>query len=171
MNALDYALQYAKQGWAVFPLHSVIDGCCSCKKADCGSPGKHPRALGGSKNATKNLEKIRAWWSQEPLPNIGIATGSKSGLLVIDVDLGAEKEGEESIQSLEDEVGPLPRNIIVLTGGGGYHIYLRMPELPIPSSAGKLGKNLDVRAYGGYVVAPPSSHISGFNYEWSVTYD
>ncbi len=171
MTTLEYALQYARQGWAVFPLHAVIDERCTCGKEDCSSPGKHPLANGGFKNATKDLETIRRWWGQEPCPNIGIATGSISGLLIVDVDLGPEKEGEASLQSLEDEVGPLPQNMIVLTGGGGYHIYLRMPDQPIPSSAGKLGKNLDVRADGGYVVAPPSSHISGFNYEWSVSYD
>ncbi len=171
MTTLEYALQYARQGWAVFPLHAVIEGRCTCGKLDCKSPGKHPITPKGFKDATKDPETIRYWWSHEPFHNIGIATGSVSGLIVVDVDLGPEKEGEASMQALEDEVGPLPRNVVVLTGGGGYHIYLRMPDQPVRNSAGTLGKNLDVRANGGYVVAPPSSHISGFNYEWSVSYD
>ncbi|SFF27658.1 Bifunctional DNA primase/polymerase, N-terminal [Sulfitobacter brevis] len=168
-DTLEYALRYASQGWAVFPVHGIVEGCCTCGQRDCTSPGKHPVLPGGFKIASKEPKKIRQWWSVEPRHNIAIATGTVSGLLVVDVDLGPKKEGEASLRGLEDEVGPLPRNVVVLTGGGGFHIYLQMPNQPIRSSAGKIGVNLDVRADGGYVVAPPSTHISGFNYEWSVS--
>ncbi|MFG6599097.1 MULTISPECIES: bifunctional DNA primase/polymerase [unclassified Sulfitobacter] len=168
-TTLEYALRYASQGWAVFPVHGIVEGRCTCGKLDCTSPGKHPILPGGFKVASKDPETIQHWWSHDSLHNIAIATGTVSGLLVVDVDLGPEKEGEASLRALEDEVGPLPRTVVVLTGGGGFHIYLQMPDQPIRGSVGKIGTNLDVRADGGYVVAPPSSHISGFNYEWSVS--
>src|SRR5262249_7331803 len=44
----------------------------------------------------------------------------------------------------------------------------KMPDASIRNSAGKLGPGLDIRATGGYVLAPPSVHPSGRRYEWSV---
>jgi hypothetical protein len=37
------------------------------------------------------------------------------------------------------------------------------------NSTGRLGQGLDIRAAGGYVVAPPSHHASGHRYEWANT--
>ena len=34
-----------------------------------------------------------------------------------------------------------------------------------------LGPGVDIRARGGYIVAPPSKHISGRSYVWSVDHD
>ncbi len=50
------ALQYAKSGLLVFPLHAVKDGKCTCGKSDCSSPAKHPRTIHGLTQASKNLE-------------------------------------------------------------------------------------------------------------------
>ena len=43
------ALRYARSGFQVFPLHAVKDGRCTCAKADCKSPAKHPRTVQGLK--------------------------------------------------------------------------------------------------------------------------
>jgi hypothetical protein len=71
------ALEYARRGWRVLPLHSVIDGVCSCGDKECGSPGKHPLTRNGSKDATVDEETIRRWWTEAPEANVGIATGPK----------------------------------------------------------------------------------------------
>ncbi len=94
------ALAYALRGWAVFPLHSIIDGKCSCGKA-CGSHGKHPRTPNGLKDATVIEETISRWWQRWPGANIGLLTGARSGFWVLDVDAGADKPGEER----PDQVG------------------------------------------------------------------
>ena len=94
----------------------------------------------------------------------GVATGN---VIVLDVD--PRHGGDHSLRQLEDRHGPLPLTWRAFTGGGGEHVYFRAPEgVEIRNNAGRLGPGLDVRGVGGYVVAPPSIHISGNQYVWNV---
>lgn len=128
--------------------------------------GKTPKTGGGFKDATLNPKIVQDWWTKWPQANIGIATGSVSGVWVLDID---GDEGELSLKALEQKYGALPQSVEAITGGGGRHIYFAMPASGIiPCSASKLAKGVDVRGDGGYVVAPPSIHPSGKRYEWSV---
>lgn len=156
------ALHYAKQGYQVIPLHTPLkDGSCSCGKRGCGSVGKHPRTPQGLKDASTDPAQINQWWTYWPDANIGIVTGVKSGIIVIDVDEG----GDETLQRLQDHHGPLPKTVTALTGGGGKHIYFKHPG-PKTGNRTKFAPSLDVRGDGGYVVAPPSLHKSGGQYRW-----
>ena len=86
-SRLDAALDYASRGWAVIPLHHPTTARpCSCGRADCDSPGKHPRTDHGVKDATTDETAIRRWWGQDPAANVGIATGAVSGIAVVDID-------------------------------------------------------------------------------------
>ncbi len=153
------ALWYAVRGLPVFPLHSVDgQGRCSCNGKPGCKPGKHPRIPNGHVGATTDPGRIRRWWSRWPEANIGIPTGERSGLLVLDIDA----HGFTSLDALEEEHGPLPETLTVRTGGGGMHVYLKYPAgSGIRNSAGKVGLGLDVRGEGGYVVAPPSRTDKG----------
>lgn len=168
-NLITAALQYRIKGWPVIPLHGVKDGVCTCDKgASCSSPGKHPRTKQGVKDATTDTEIVAKWWTKWPDANIGIATGTTSGLLVLDVD--PRHGGDDSLDALVDQHGPLPDTVGSMTGGGGWHTYFEYTGAePIRNSAGKLGPGLDIKSVGGYVVAPPSRHISGGNYEWELS--
>ncbi len=90
-------------------------------------------------------------------------TGQESGLVVLDIDAGA---GDESAHRLQAQHGALPDTPIALTGGGGFHVLLHHPGSPVPCSAGKVAPGLDIRADGGYVIAPGSVHESGERYRW-----
>ncbi len=168
---LDEALAYAHRGWQVFPVHHITDGQCTCGKSKCGSPGKHPRTRHGLKDATVDEQIINTWWKRWPAANIGLSTGQVSGFVVLDID--PEHGGEESLRLLEKEYEKLPDTPISLTGGGGQHLLFAYPAqaegLGVQNRVA-LREGLDVRADGGYIVAPPSTHISGRNYEWEVLY-
>ena len=88
MATLQDALAYVNtRSWAVFPVHTVIDGKCTCNGASNCSPGKHPRPPNGFHDATTDPGIIAKWWEDWPDSNIGVATGSTSGILVVDVDI------------------------------------------------------------------------------------
>lgn len=132
--------------------------------------GKIPLTSHGCKDATRDRAQVESWWAQYPSANIGIATGEINGLLVIDVDVKHDqgKYGDESLKALEMELGELPTTWTALTGSGGLHYYFKYPEgHEIKNSASKLGQDIDIRAQGGYVVAPPSVHPDTHReYEW-----
>lgn len=160
------ALSYAARGWAVLPVHTPLaQRGCSCEQ-DCGSSaGKHPRTRHGLKEASRNPDRIWSWWRRWPEANVGIRTGRESGLVVLDVDV--RHGGEASLETLEATYDRLPRTLTAHSGGGGRHLYFQHPGGHIPNSA-QLGglSGLDVRADGGYIVAPPSLHQSGQRYTW-----
>jgi Bifunctional DNA primase/polymerase, N-terminal/Primase C terminal 1 (PriCT-1) len=171
VSLLSDAHQYAKRGWLVVPLHNPRQGVCSCRKQSCGSPGKHPRTEHGLKEGSTDAGQIDNWWRQWPEANVGILTGEASGLIVLDVD---GEDGKTSLQALTGVHGALPKTLCAMTGRTGSdgarkgcHYYYRPPAgIQIRNSAGILGKGLDVRGEGGYVVAAPSLHSSGRLYEW-----
>jgi archaellum biogenesis ATPase FlaH len=155
---LESALEYASNGMPVFPVHTpTIDGGCSCNKPDCRSIGKHPRTVNGLKDASTDEEQIKKWWKKHPDANIGLVTGSVSGLIVLDIDDGGEEELSKHPS--------LPDTVESVTGSGGRHIFFANPEYKIIKNKVKFCVGLDIRAEGGYVVVPPSLHASGKRYE------
>ena len=138
----------------LIPLQSVKEGKCTCNNPACSSPGKHPLLRYSWKHvATNNPDKIEKWLGMENI-NYGVATGRKTSngnrLFVIDIDA-------------EDHpfLDLMPRETFhYRTGSGGWHFWFQTPY-SVANSASKLAPQVDVRGYGGYVVIPPSRHISG----------
>lgn len=162
------ALSYARRAWLVMPLWWPLpDGRCSCGNPACTSAGKHPVEKGWQELATTNEATIRAWWRRRPKANIGIPTGERSGLLVLDVD---GEEGKDALADLEARYGPLPETVESITGAGGRHIFFRYPAgRNIPNKA-RFYPGLDTRSTGGLIAAPPSLHVSGRRYTWEVAH-
>src|SRR5579875_2503752 len=117
------ALWYAEHGFHVFPTHWIDDGKCTCRKSDCGSPGKHPIPRNGHLEATINRAQIEGWW-REPA-NIAIPCGP-SGLAVVDID--PRHGGDETWAALVASLPhPLPDTVRTLTPSGGLHVWFRSP--------------------------------------------
>jgi Bifunctional DNA primase/polymerase, N-terminal len=204
---------YAARGWRVFPLHAPERRgdrlVCSCGRAGCDRPGKHPRTCctqcrkppgarrttctcgcpwaihDGLNDASADPEYVARWWERWPTANVGIATGTGSDVFVLDLDCKPDREARDAAlgyllsgwtpdQAPTDRIWAprkLPMSAVVSTGSFGLHIYMRHRDGLTNSNAGlrKYGLNIDVRGDGGYVVAPPSLHISGHDYQWSLT--
>ena len=153
----DYTTEYMKMGWSVIPIFHV-NGECACGNASCDSPGKHPPLYWSKYQLEKATPKALAGWSKRwPVSNVGIVTGAISGLFVVDVD------GDEGEVNLRNH-GSLPQTPTVKTSKG-HHYYFKHPGYDI-SNRGKFLPKVDTRGDGGYVVLPPSNHLSGITYEW-----
>lgn len=100
-------------------------------------------------------EEIKNWADSFINPNIGIVTGDISGIVVVDVEAGGN-------------TGNLPPTVVSKTGGGGYHFFYKHPQQPIKNAV-RIREKTDIRADGGYVIAPPSVHATGNQYEWSIS--
>ena len=141
------------------PLHSIQGGNCTCKTLNCSSPAKHPRPKNGVYAATSDPALIDKWKSLWPDGNMGLATGKISDIVVVDID--PRHGGLESIKRLE----PIPDTVKVGTGGDGFHLYFKYPQIKVGNRVNWLA-GIDVKSDGGYVVMPPSMHASGKRYTW-----
>lgn len=165
-KVLDAARTYAKLGWKVFPLHTVDErGRCSCGKLACSDAGKHPRVPRGLKEASTDPAQIYAWFGPSAPPsNLAIVTGAESNLTVLDIDIGEGKFGAESWAEAIKDNGE-PDTLIAQTGSGGMHVLFKYNS-SLKTASNVLGKGVDSRNDGGYIVAPPSRHRSGGEYSW-----
>jgi putative DNA primase/helicase len=159
---LEYALYYSSMGWQIFPAHTIRNGRCSCGKS-CRSPGKHPMTRNGLKDATTDRSQILKWWNKAPDANIAIRTGKETDLLVLDID--TKSNGFDSLETLENTFYPLPSTLTSITGSNGRHFCFKHPGGKIKTQSRVLD-GIDIRADGGYIIAPPSRHISGHTYRW-----
>lgn len=169
------ALAFARHGHAVFPLWWPVthngQTVCACGRL-CGKQGgKHPHsrfAPNGIHSATLDSGIIKLLFGLRcPEANLGVSTEK---LVVIDAD--PRHGGDEALAALEHE-HEMPRTWRSQTGGGGAHVIFAAPDnVAIASFAANtmsnppLGSGVDVRAKNGYIVSPPSRHISGGEYSW-----
>lgn len=99
-------------------------------------------------------EMYMRWWAEHSENNIGL---SCEGLLVLDIDV--RKGGMETFKKLRAQL-QLPSTMTFRTASGGFHVLYDCPE-ETRNSVQKLGAGLDVRAIGGYIVAPGSRTEKG----------
>ncbi|MDA8021140.1 MAG: bifunctional DNA primase/polymerase [Thermoanaerobaculia bacterium] len=137
------ALGYAESGYEVLPLVGR---------------GKRPLTRHGVKDATTNVDQIRSWWARRPRANIGLAV--PPGYLVLDLD------NSEALHRLRAQDLSLPTTATAATGRG-QHLWYATGETLVRNRA-SLFPDVDIRAPGGYVVAPPSIHPNGGAYRWIV---
>jgi len=135
------ALDYAKKGIPIFPLVAN---------------GKTPIVKWGAE-ATTDPSIINGWWQQNPNFNIGLVTGVRSKITVVDFDT-AEAWSNAQTKGLPD--APLVKT------GRGYHLYCKYLDGTRNFQKRADLPGIDLRSEGGYVVAPPSVHENGKVYTW-----
>ena len=145
------ALQCIGWGFGVFPVKAR---------------GKAPACAHGINEYSHEREAVEVEWRRHPDLNVGIACGAPSGgLLVLDFDVGEDKDGLATLKEWEKLHGELPDTAVAITGTGGQHHLYRTDRTGIhPSVNTELG--VDIRSDGSYIVAPGSIHPNGEPYEW-----
>ncbi|MDQ0417901.1 hypothetical protein J2Z48_002085 [Croceifilum oryzae] len=160
---LEEALRLAQLGLKVIPLHTPVNGSCTCGRNICKSAGKHPIWSDWMNKATDDVDEIRSIWRKTPNANIGIPMGRTNGIFALDID---GSSGMETLQGWISYHGGIPATWQIITGGGT-QLWYRMPTyMDIPNSVKKVGINIDIRGSGGQSVAPGSKHPSGKTYQW-----
>lgn len=148
---LEAALSYAARGWYVLPLRGGT---------------KVPATRNGKLDASRDPVVVAGWFDEGSSYGVGILTGTKSGIIVVDID--PRNGGDASFAALEAQYGALPATLEAKTGGGGRHLIYALPPGTVglhdrPNVGGF--KGTDIKA-DGYIVGAPSGHPSGGSYEW-----
>ena len=150
-SMLELALQISTEfGFSVFPCREKPQGN---KKA------KSPYTNRGYKDASRDDEQIRLWWHSFPNAMIGVPTGRENGIFVVDIDVGSDKDGEASFN--EPGIGD-PHTCQTITMSGGRHLIFAYPaECELKNTNGALGKDIDTRGDGGYIIWAGSTTREG----------
>lgn len=143
------ALRLARLGFYIFPI----------------TPGqKSPPAFEGwQEAATRSAIQLHEWWEENPNYNIGVYTSKfreNEALLAVDVDNKNGGVGDDSLLRLELAGFDMPETFTHLTPTTGKHHVFSVPT-PVRQGAHILGRNLDIRSAGGYLVGPGSVVESG----------
>jgi len=144
----EVAIATVAGGWPVFP----------CR------PDKAPATPHGFKDATTDLTQVRDWWERHPDHLVAVPTAE---LVVLDLDVDPDRCTWSWWQTLaEAHRWPIDANLVVATPSGGVHVYFAAPsDVRVRCSAGRLAPHVDVRAAGGYIIAPGTTLPDGRRYE------
>lgn len=136
--------QAIRHGWPLIALSAPTDSGPM--------PGKKPVKANWETAPGLSADDAETWLAQGG--NIGVRCGD--GLLVVDCD-GDRPDG-------------LPETPAVQTGGGGMHLYYRVPPgvtMRVGNTVRHIHPTTDTRGVKGQVVYPPSIHAkTGALYEW-----
>lgn len=119
----------------------------------CAPRGKCPLTRHGFHDATTQIRRVRRWWSQWPEANIGLRTGC--GIDVLDVDRHGDRSGFGTLARLRRAGLTQGWIAAIRSPSGGLHLYYPSPAKQ-QRSWSRPGAQLDFRADGGYIIAPPS---------------
>lgn len=135
------AIRYANLGIPVFP---------------CVPGGKQPLTPNGFHDATSSARVVHAWWQRTPEANIGLPTGARGGVLVVDVDVHSQGSGFAAFERARSEGLAHNWGWLVRTPSGGIHGYYPTEPNHEQRSWQVPSAHVDFRGDGGYIIAPPS---------------
>jgi len=143
-TALDWAIWYVSKGLSVIPLRpkDKKPAIATWKQYQYSEPSE---------------ADLKIWFADGNQNNVGIVTGKHSGIVVVDFD------NQESVEFAKENNFPeTPR----VATGKGFHAYYCYKEGVRNFQKRDDLPGIDLRGDGGYVVAPPSIHPSGKQYQW-----
>ena len=150
-ETINAAQGLASFDWPVFPVNPDT---------------KSPLITGWQTRATCDRSGITDLFKDYPSAAIGLLTGKKSGLVVIDID---ERENISGLQNFKNAGYELSPTVSASTPRGGIHLYFQAPPREVPCSVSKIAEGVDIKGDGGFIIAPPSITKWG-EYSWECSY-
>ena len=154
---------YRECGFPIIGIHEMdIERNCTCGDAECKAAGKHPVMSNWQLGVIWEDDQIKNMRELGQLNSFGVLV---NGYLVVDIDpRNGGEDGYEALctaldMELSDEAG-----FVVNTGGGGKHIYYKLPDGLRLKSHDKRFKGIDFKS-SGFVIGCGSFHKSGNFYE------
>lgn len=149
------ALALARAGLAIFPCQSG------------GAKAKQPMPfIKWREVSTTDERTVRDWWRKWPdaAPALDLA---KCGLIVVDADRHGSDDGVEAFGRLMSEhaFDPDSAPLVATPNQGNHHFFLQPAGKQLGNGRGSLPTGVDIRGYGGYVVAPGAVMQDGRHYE------
>lgn len=166
---LQVADRFLKLSVPIILVHGVGEsGTCSCGNAKCENIGKHPVKDKPATTQLLDVAELEAELKSNKPRNIAGWITKDTGLIVIDVD--KKNGGLESFRKFEETYGFLPGTLKVLSGGGGFHLYFRLPaDFEKIHLAGILNQFEGIDFIRNKnIVLPGSRHYSGNQYSFDV---
>lgn len=155
------AKEYQKRGFIITPLQSPIPDkpIKTMSKAEIGRLGKKPLMPKFNKRKRKFPRKELKKWFLKTDNNIGILTGKRNGIIILDFDdIKAKKELFKGIKIKTREDYRIK---------GRKHVWFRYTPKLSQSRTGEIkGYKFEVSSNRKQVVVPPSIHREGQQYVW-----
>tara|TARA_B100000989_G_scaffold199386_1_gene150694 strand:- start:44 stop:646 length:603 start_codon:yes stop_codon:yes gene_type:complete len=136
-EAISAAQGLAIFDWPVFPVNPDT---------------KAPLITGWQSRATCDRSGLIDLFKDYPSAAIGLVTGQKSGLVVIDID---ERENFSGLQNFKNAGYELTPTVSASTPRGGLHLYFKAPSCEVPCWVSKIAEGVDIKSDGGFTIAPP----------------
>lgn len=117
---------------------------------------KSPLTEHGFTEATRDVQRIRAWWARWPDALVGVRTGSATELVVVDFD--QQKADSAASDWIAEHSDVLVSTRVHITLNGGRHYLFKQPKgceyrngicLTL---GGVRRQGIDLRAEGGYII-------------------
>jgi Bifunctional DNA primase/polymerase, N-terminal len=149
---LEAALRLAAAGLPIFP--ALVAWNPIARKND-----KRPAITGWQSLASDDEETIRTWWTTYPTALVGLELG-RAGLVVVDCD--RHPNAPDGVQAFRALCAgrPLPNMPIIRTASNGLHLIFANSR-GLTNARGALPPGIDIRAKGGWIVAPGSTCPTG----------
>lgn len=155
--------EYHAVGFPVIGIYPMDhDRNCTCERPDCQAAGKHPIMSNWQSGIIWEDDQLENMREFGQLNSFGILV---DGYLIVDIDpRNGGNDGYDALcQALDMELSD-ESGFVVNTGGGGKHIYYKLPDGVKLKSHDKRFKGIDFKS-SGFVIGCGSFHKSGNFYE------
>lgn len=144
---LTHALSLSKRGWLVFPIDEYGNS----------------KITGGQFKASKDEEKVKKYWDEFPEANIGILTGSNSGIWAIEINYAPNIDGISTLKNLYSDMAIRENDLIIESPSSTSYLIFQWDNTQPVKTILNFMEGISIQGNYGSLIAPPSCIISANN--------